>query len=122
MDLASLLTRKTPQDLFAFSYSGILSPQFFVEGRLSFRHFSFVGSGSTFTDRINGTLMLDAAYSDVRKAAPKLLLVLDGGEEGNLDGTITLDGYRDDPNILFSFHYYRPWQFTHQGLGGMAAQ
>jgi hypothetical protein len=66
--------------------------------------------------------MLDAAYSAVRKAAPKLLLVLDGGEEGNLDGTITLDGYRDDPNILFSFHYYRPWQFTHQGLGGMAAQ
>ena len=60
--------------------------------------------------------MLDAAYSAVRKAAPKLLLVLDGGEEGNLDGTITLDGYRDDPNILFSFHYYRPWQFTHQGL------
>ncbi len=66
--------------------------------------------------------MLDAAYSAVRKAAPKLLLVLDGGEEGNLDGTITLDGYRDDPNILFSFHYYRPWQFTHQGMAGMAAQ
>ncbi|MGB9367922.1 MAG: cellulase family glycosylhydrolase [Xanthobacteraceae bacterium] len=66
--------------------------------------------------------MLDAAYSSVRKAAPKLLLVLDGGEEGNLEGTITLGGYRDDPNVLFSFHYYRPWQFTHQGLGGMAAQ
>lgn len=66
--------------------------------------------------------MLNAAYSTVRKAAPHLLLVLDGGEEGNLDGTITLDGYRDDPNILFSFHYYRPWQFTHQGLAGMAAQ
>jgi endoglucanase len=66
--------------------------------------------------------MRDAAYAAVRKAAPKLLLVLDGGEEGNLDGTITLDGYRDDPNILFSFHYYRPWQFTHQRMGGMAAQ
>jgi len=66
--------------------------------------------------------MLDAAYSAVRTAAPKLVLVLDGGEEGSLDGTITLDGYRDDPNILFSFHYYRPWQFTHQGMAGMAAQ
>lgn len=66
--------------------------------------------------------MLDAAYAAVRKAAPKLLLVLDGGEEGNLEGTTTLDGFRDDPNILFSFHYYRPWQFTHQGLAGMAAQ
>jgi endoglucanase len=66
--------------------------------------------------------MLEAAYSTVRKNAPKLLLVLDGGEEGNLEGTTTLDGRSQDPNILFSFHYYRPWQFTHQGLAGMAAQ
>lgn len=66
--------------------------------------------------------MREAAYAVARSAAPKLLLVLDGGEEGNLDGTITLDGYPTDPNILFSFHYYRPWQFTHQGLAGMAAQ
>lgn len=66
--------------------------------------------------------MRDAAYAAVRNAAPKLLLVLDGGEEGNLEGTIALDGYRDDPNILFSFHYYRPWQFTHQGMTGMAAE
>jgi endoglucanase len=66
--------------------------------------------------------MLDQAYATVRESAPKLLLVLDGGEEGNLEGTTQLDAFRDDPNILFSFHYYRPWQFTHQGLAGMAAQ
>jgi len=66
--------------------------------------------------------MREAAYATVRGAAPKLLLVLDGGEEGNLEGTTTLDGYPADPNVLFSFHYYRPWQFTHQGLAGMAAQ
>jgi hypothetical protein len=58
----------------------------------------------------------------VRQTAPTLLLVLDGGEDGNLEGTAELDGFRDDPNILFSFHYYRPWQFTHQGLAGMAGQ
>src|SRR5262249_22674342 len=66
--------------------------------------------------------MRDAAYSAVRKIAPQLLLVLCGGEESHLHGTIALDAYRDDPNILFSFHYYRPWQFTHQGMGGMAAE
>jgi endoglucanase len=66
--------------------------------------------------------MLDQAYATIRKAAPTLLLVLDGGEDGNLKGTTQLDGFRDDPNILFSFHYYRPWQFTHQGLAGMAGQ
>ncbi|MBV9427921.1 MAG: cellulase family glycosylhydrolase [Bradyrhizobiaceae bacterium] len=66
--------------------------------------------------------MLDAAYSTVRQSAPSLLLVLDGGEDGNLDGTMQLDGFEGDPNILFSFHYYRSWQFTHQGLAGHAAQ
>ncbi len=66
--------------------------------------------------------MLDAAYATVRQSASGLLLVLDGGEDGNLEGTTQLDGFRDDPNILFSFHYYRPWQFTHQGLTGHAAQ
>ena len=66
--------------------------------------------------------MLDAAYSTIRKRAPDLLLVLDGGEQGNLQGTTTLDGRSQDSNILFSFHYYQPWQFTHQGLAGMAAQ
>lgn len=66
--------------------------------------------------------MLDAAYAAVRQSAPKLLLVLDGGEEGNLEGTTQLDAFGNDPNILFSFHYYRPWQFTHQGLVGMAGQ
>jgi hypothetical protein len=66
--------------------------------------------------------MLERAYSTIRKTAPKLLLVLDGGEQGNLEGTTTLDEFSDDPNILFSFHYYQPWQFTHQGLAGMAAQ
>jgi len=66
--------------------------------------------------------MLDAAYATIRKQAPTLLLVLDGGDGGNLEGTTTLDGFSGDPNILFSFHFYQPWQFTHQGLAGMAAQ
>jgi endoglucanase len=66
--------------------------------------------------------MLDAAYAAVRQSAPELLLVLDGGELGNLEGTVKLDEFDNDPKVLFSFHYYRPWQFTHQGLTGMAAQ
>jgi endoglucanase len=66
--------------------------------------------------------MLASAYSAIRHEAPRLLLVLDGGEDGNLEGTTTLSGFGDDPNILFSFHYYQPWQFTHQGMAGMAAQ
>jgi endoglucanase len=66
--------------------------------------------------------MLNAAYAAVRQSAPNLWLVPDGGEQGNLEGTTKLDAFVSDPNVLFSFHYYRPWQFTHQGMAGMAAQ
>jgi hypothetical protein len=66
--------------------------------------------------------MLNAAYTAVRQTAPELWLVLDGGDGGDLGGTTKLDGFGNDHNILFSFHYYRPWQFTHQGVAGMAAQ
>jgi outer membrane receptor protein involved in Fe transport len=61
MDTASLYDRETPLDLYTLNYNGILSSQFFVEGRFSSRHFSFIGSGSPFTDLIKGTLLLDRA-------------------------------------------------------------
>ena len=61
MDLASLITRETPLDSYQVNYNGILSNQFFVEGRFSVRHFSFVGNGATTTDPIDGTLLIDSA-------------------------------------------------------------
>ena len=61
MDAASLYTRETPLDLYTLNYNGIFSPTFFVEGRFSARHFTFIGSGSPFTDLIKGTLLQDRA-------------------------------------------------------------
>jgi len=61
MDAASLYTRETPLDLYTLNYNGILSPAFFVEGRFSARHFTFIGSGSPFTDLSKGTLLIDRA-------------------------------------------------------------
>ncbi len=61
MDTASLYDRETPLDLYTLNYNGILTPQLFVEARLSSRHFSFIGSGAQFTDIIKGTLLLDRA-------------------------------------------------------------
>ena len=66
MDLRSLYTRELPQDLFTVGYSGVLSPTFFVEGRYSARHFSFIGSGATSTDLIDGTLLIDSARGNLR--------------------------------------------------------
>jgi outer membrane receptor for ferrienterochelin and colicin len=61
MDLRSLYDRKLPQSLFSVNYSGTLSDNFFVEGQYSTREFTFEGSGSRFTDKIFGTLMVNNA-------------------------------------------------------------
>lgn len=66
LDLASLVTRQTPQDIVTINYSGILSPTFFLEGRYSSRRFSFVGSGATSTELVNGTLLQDRQRGSLR--------------------------------------------------------
>jgi endoglucanase len=66
--------------------------------------------------------MLDAAYGAVRERAPHLLLVLDGGDEGSVEGMLGLDKLAADPAALLSFHYYDPYQFTHQGAPWVAAR
>ena len=66
MDVRSLGNRKTPEDLYTLWYSGVVTPRFFVEARYSTRHFSFVNSGATSTDRIEGTLLLDQSRNSQR--------------------------------------------------------
>ena len=58
LDLDSLVSRETPQELKAINYTGIFSNNFFVEAQYSERKFEFVGSGSLFTDLIRGTLIV----------------------------------------------------------------
>ena len=59
MDLNSLYTRQTPQDLTVVNYSGAMGHNFFLEGLFSQRHFTFIGTGATSTELVNGTLMID---------------------------------------------------------------
>jgi hypothetical protein len=66
--------------------------------------------------------MLEAAYKAVRERAPNLLLVLDGGDEGGIDGFLALGAFAKDPAALLSFHYYDPYQFTHQGASWVDAR
>lgn len=58
-DLRSLNDRSLPQELMAFNYTGVLTENFFVEAQYSERKFTFENSGSRFTDRINGTLLVN---------------------------------------------------------------
>jgi endoglucanase len=66
--------------------------------------------------------MLSAAYSAIRGRTPRLLLVLDGGDAPVPDNVAALTPFKNDARTLFSFHYYDPYQFTHQGAPWMAAR
>jgi len=61
--------------------------------------------------------MLEATYRAARMRAPSLLLVLTGAHEGAPEGLTALrtTAFRGDPAVLYTFHYYEPFQFTHQG-------
>jgi hypothetical protein len=83
LDLASLYTRKTPQDILTLNYNGILSPSFFVEGRVSSRHFSFEGSGAPCTDIICGTLLQDRQRGSLRYWSPTFCGICDPEKRDN---------------------------------------
>ncbi len=59
MDLASLTTRRMPQNLLAVHYTGTVGANFFMEAQYSARTFAFEGDGGLSTDRILGTPLRD---------------------------------------------------------------
>ncbi len=61
--------------------------------------------------------LLEHLHREARAEAPELLLVLTGARGGDIKGLLALDpkpfaGSR----VLYSFHYYEPHDFTHQGV------
>ncbi len=60
---------------------------------------------------------LAALREAARQAAPTLTLVLTGGRSGGIDGLTRLDPvpFADDPNIVWTFHYYDPMAVSHAG-------
>jgi endoglucanase len=62
-------------------------------------------------ERIAGTLIKRA-----RDQAPKLTLIVTGACVSSLDGMIALDpASLNDANLIYTFHFYEPFSFTHQG-------
>lgn len=68
--------------------------------------------------------MLEAAYAAARRGAPHLPLVLEGGNEASATALMAMRtaAFTGDRAVLFSFHYYDPYQFTHQGAPWNAAR
>jgi endoglucanase len=54
--------------------------------------------------------------SRARQQAPKLTLVVTGACVSSLDGMLVLDPSSfHDANLIYTFHFYEPFSFTHQG-------
>src|SRR5262245_51532670 len=85
MDMNSLGDRSLPEDLFTFNYTGVLTSTFFVEGRYSNRHQSFIGSGSRFTDLEKGTLLIDRSRGNTRYWTDTFCGVCDPEKRDNED-------------------------------------
>ena len=68
--------------------------------------------------------MLEAAYAAARRGAPDLFLVFDGGDEASAAALMAMrtTPFAKDQKVAFSFHYYDPYQFTHQGASWNAAR
>ncbi len=99
LDTASINDRETPQELRALNYNGVLTDNFFVEGQYSEREFTFIGSGSQFTDRIKGTLFVDNSVG-ARWHSPTFCGVCRPEE-------------RDNENLLLKASYF----LTSQSMG-----
>jgi len=106
MDLASLIDSETPEKLTSVNYTGVLKPNFFVEGQYSRRQLSFVGSGSRYTDIQRGTIIFDRARSSSRWNSPTFCAVCNA-PEGKLN-----EEKRDNQNIIAKASYYWSTQST----------
>jgi hypothetical protein len=67
--------------------------------------------------------MLEAAYRAARSRAPGLTLVLGGGNQNAVVGLTGMDmkAFADDPAVIYTYHDYDPYQYTHQGASWNAA-
>ena len=123
MDLRSLDNRKLPEDLFTANYTGVLSPSLFVEGRVSSRHFSFIGSGAPTTDLIEGTLLLDSQRGNTRFWSPTFCGICDPEKRDNTDvfakGTYFLSTRRSGShNMVFGYDLYNDKRFANNHQSG----
>lgn len=57
--------------------------------------------------------MQQAVVRVIRAAAPQHTIIVTGDEWGGINGLLKLAPI-DDPNLIYSFHFYEPMTFTHQ--------
>jgi outer membrane receptor protein involved in Fe transport len=123
MDTRSLNNRQLPQDLSTGSYNGVLTSNFFVEGRVSSRHFTFQGDGAPTTDLINGTLLLDGQRGNTRFWSPTFCGVCDAEKRDNTDlflkGTyFAATQNHGSHNVVFGYDLFNDKRFANNHQSG----
>jgi len=67
-------------------------------------------------DNANLMATLLPALAAIRASNPQRPVIIGGENWSGIDSLATLD-LPDDPNVYPTFHYYEPFDFTHQGAG-----
>ncbi len=67
-------------------------------------------------------LMQSELLRAARLAAPQLKLVATGACGGMIAGLETLDARPGDANLIYTFHFYEPYVFSHQGAPWMSSE
>jgi outer membrane receptor for ferrienterochelin and colicin len=83
LDLDSLVTRETPQELWSINYTGTLTDNLLLTAQYSEREFTFIGSGATSRDLIDGTLIIARALGNGRYHSPTFCGVCTPEERSN---------------------------------------
>ncbi len=78
------------------------------------RVFFEVMNEPTLPDRYRWQGIQTRAVERIRRAAPRHTVIATASEYSNLDSLVTLEPVRDE-NVIYTFHYYTPFLFTHQG-------
>jgi hypothetical protein len=85
-------------------------------------HFSRLNPEMVFFEVMNEPFDVNPGWEDVqaqvvtaiRAAAPAHTIIVGGPQWNSIDGLLTLEAL-PDPNIVYNFHFYEPFIFTHQG-------
>ena len=86
-------------------------------GRLALEVFNEPPCGYDLHSSHRWNAMLHNMHRAIRAKAPALPLVFSGAAGGSIQGLLNVDARKfNDSNILWSFHYYDPHLFTHQGV------
>jgi outer membrane receptor protein involved in Fe transport len=125
MDTRSLYNQGQPQDLLSVHYTGVLTPNFSVEGQWAQRVFTFTGAGATSTDLIEGTLLIDRSRGGTafRYWAPTFCGVCDDEERSNTDLIVKGSYFLSTSgvgshNVVFGVDSYNDHKFANNHQSG----